>query len=797
MFKLNLKIAFRNLFKNSVYAFINIGGLAVGLTTFILLLLYIIHEDSYDKWHPQLENVYQVRELNVVGNQDNNPHWQEQVDTRIAALLRKNIPQFKTITKVTHPWFEKYTVKTKSVERLSLAGVVSSDSLFFKVFPHEFLYGSSETAFKSPNSIVLKLSTALKLFGKEAVVGETIQLKQSKYKPAKTYTVTGVIADLSTPESLNLTSVIHDEKIVEDPEKVYDGNSCNIYALATSSIDTVSLNKTINKLYSANSGSLFSMRRSKLSGLKLVNLADVHSDPPFERSWKDKIKPVVALSAFLLLVSVINFVNLSTAQSVHRAKEVGIKKVLGTYKKQLVWQFLFEAAIQCFVALLICVILVELLLPAFSNYFEANLNFLTSSKLLLIFLYLILVFIAVTFLSGLYPAWILSTYSPVAVLKGSYEHSFKGVALRNGLIVLQFIIAVTFIIGIAVMQMQTRYLNNRDLGFNRTHLINLNSMWDGNFAERIKKIPGVKYVGTTTQVMGNTYNDFIKVKYDDNEVELNNVMVSTETLPALGVKLLSGRMFSKKHAQDSINTVVLNESAARLLGGKDLVGKQYVANIYGNNYTFQIIGIIKDYHAEGFDKRVLPTTYKANYLGSMLFADNMLVSFDTGNYQEMITKIQQEWNKVFPDWELTYTTGEAAFQEQLLASQRLMDMVTLFSIISVLLSLLGLFALSAFLAKRRTKEIAIRKVLGASDFQLVNLLNRSFIVLVVAANIISWPIAYIITNQWLQGFAYRIEMPVIPFILATLISLLVALLTVSIQARKAALSNPVSALKYE
>jgi putative ABC transport system permease protein len=797
VFKLNLKIAFRSLVKNRVYTLINIGGLAIGLTAFVLLLLYINHENSYDKWDSRLKNVYQVRELNILGAQDNNPHWQEQSDTRVAGLLKKNIPQFKAVTKVGRPRVEKYVMKTGDAGNLSLTGILNADSLFFKVFPYHFLYGNSENALSIPNSIVLKQSTALKIFGGDKVVGKTIKLLKSKLDPGVAYTITGIVSDPSTPEHLSFMGIIHNEKRLEEPEQLTSGNSCEIYVLSIPPIDTVSLNKTMNTVYRKSSGSLFSMRSTKLSGLKVVRLADVHGDPSYGAAWKDRIKPVLALSVFLLLVSVINFINLSTAQSVQRAKEVGVKKVLGTYRKQLVWQFLFEAALQCLVAVLICVVLVELLLPAFGNYFDVSLSFLNSKQLLVVLLELAAVFIIVSILAGLYPAWILSTYNPIAVLKGNYEHSFKGVALRNGLIVVQFIIAVTFIIGIGVMQFQTRYLNERDLGFDRAHLININSYWDANFAERIKKIPGISYVGTTTQVLGNTYNDFIKVKYRDRDVELNSVLVTPETLPALGVKLLNGRMFSKDNAQDSVNTVVLNESAAKLLG-KDLIGAQYDATmLYGGTYTFKIVGIIKDYNNEGFDKAILPTAYKANYLGGLALADNLLVRFNTQNYKGIIDKIQEEWTKMYPDWDMTYTSGEAAFQKQLLASQRLMDMIILFSAISVLLSLLGLFALSAFVSKRRTKEIAIRKVLGASDFQLINMLNRSFLILVITANLISWPIAYIITNKWLQGFAYRVDMPVMPFITATVVSVIIAVLTVSLQARKAALGNPVKALKYE
>ncbi len=277
---------------------------------------------------------------------------------------------------------------------------------------------------------------------------------------------------------------------------------------------------------------------------------------------------------------------------------------------------------------------------------------------------------------------------------------------------------------------------------------------------------------------------------------LNTVTVTMDALNALGTKVVAGRTFSRAYSQDTLNSVVLNQAAANLLG-KNIVGKQYDVKSTNEKYTFQVVGVIKDYHNEGFDKAVLPTVYKVTNLGGTTSTNNMLIRFDTENYQGIIKKIETEWKKLYPDFPMKYVAMEDAFQHELKSSHRLMQLVVLFSIISIVLSLLGLFALSAFMAKRRTKEIAIRKILGASDFQLIHMLNRSFLVLVIIANLISWPIAFILTNKWLEGFAYRIDMPIWPFVIATVSSVTVAIFTVSLQARKAAVNNPVDALKYE
>lgn len=803
MFKLNLKIALRNLFKNKVYAAINIGGLALGLTAFVLLLLFVNHETSYDKWSPDLKNVYQLREYHDFFTPDNQQHWMNNVESRIGALVSNKVPQFKYVTKVGEGWGDGFSVKAANANPIIVGDIRDADSLFFKVFPYQFVQGDQATAISKPNTIVLKQSLAHKIFGTEKVIGKELKILMWRDDPGTLMTVTGVVADPKTPESVKFNAIMHSGDREKDPVQLNNTNHCEVYALAATQLDTAQMNKILQKVYVDYKKSSFVQRKmsyadfyknGKKPGLKIIPLHDAYATPAFDQNWIDKIKPIIALSIFLLLVSVINFVNLATAQSVQRAKEVGVKKVLGAYKKQLVTQFLLESALQTLAALFICIILVEVLLPAFSNHFDVKLSFWHSEQLLGIVFQLFGLFILITLLAGFYPAWVLAKYNPVKVLKGNYESGLKGIALRNGLVVVQFIIAVTFIIGIGVMYQQTNFVANKDLGFSRDKLINISTNYNAGdpFAERIKKITGVKYVATTTQVMGNTFNVPSDIVFNNQEHSVNTVTVTMDALPALGVQVVSGRIFSSAYKQDTVNTAVLNEAAAKLLG-KNVVGKQFKQ--WNNN--FQIIGVIKDYNNEGFDKAVLPTIYKVTHLGGSSNTNNLLVRFDSDNYKPALNAIEAEWKKTYPNFPMIYTAVEDAFQKAMEPTRKQMQIIVLFSIISIILSLLGLFALSTFMAKRRTKEIAIRKILGASDFQIINMLNRSFLILVITANLISWPIAYVLTKKWLAGFAYRIDMPIWPFAIATLASVFIAVFTVSLQARKAAVNNPVDALKYE
>jgi putative ABC transport system permease protein len=807
MFRLNLKIAWRNLWKNKTYAAINIGGLALGLTAFVLMLLYINHEESYDSWSPEIKSVYQIRERHSFFTPDNKEHLQESNDSRVASLIREKIPQVIAVTKVDPDWDFRTgnSVRVGNADLITVNKMKDADSSFFHVFTYKFLRGNESKALSAPKSVVLKQSLAQKLFGSAEALGKVINVVAWQGDEGINLTVTGVVEDPKTPESVGFTAIMRTGNKDKDPSHPTNTNYCQVYARVNEGTDPKILNRNIKKAYTDFKKAAAVLKEIEYKSyfkdgnyleLKALPLASVHGNRPFELSWLEKLKPVIGICVFLLLVSIINFVNLATAQSVQRAKEIGIKKVMGVYKKQLIGQFLLECSLQSMVAIFLSVILIEVLLPSFNTQFNVELSFWHNSHLFNMVLQLFGLFVMVTLLAGFYPAWILSNYNPVLVLKGNYGKSLKGATLRNVLVIFQFIISITFIIAIGIMHLQARYLNHKDLGFERSNLINIRTSYDQNFVEKIKRISGVQYVASTTQLMGNAFNVPEEIQYKGNKIDLNTVTVSMDALSALGVKLLQGRIFSKEYKQDTINTVVLNEAAARLMD-KNPVGKSYQVVDGPKTHTFQIVGVIKNYHNEGFDKEVLPTLYKVTSLGGTSSTNNLIVRFNSNKSAAIIRKIELEWKRMYPNFIMEYTTMDNAFDKVLEVNNRFINMIILFSIVSVSLSLLGLFALSTFVAKRRTKEIAVRKILGASNVQIVNLLNKTFLVLVVVANLISWPIAYILIKKWLDGFAYRIDVPVYPFLLATIISIVIALLTVSIQARKAAVGNPVNALKYE
>ncbi len=617
MFKLNLKIALRNLFRNKVYAAINIGGLAIGLTAFVLMLLYINHEESYDTWNAELKSVYQIRERHSFFTPDNKQHLQESNESRVANLIRQKVPQVIAVTKVDPDWDFRTgnSVRVGHADPVTVSRMKDADSSFFHVFKYKFLQGSESRALIAPKSVVLKQSLAKKLLGDGNVLGRVIKVVAWQGDEGADLTVTGVVEDPTTPESAGFTAIMRTGNRDKDPDNPTNSNYCQVYARVTEGTDPGILQQNLKKIYFDYKKSTAALKKieyksyftdGKYLEIKAIPLADVHGNRPFEISWLEKLKPVIAICIFLLLVSIINFVNLATAQSVQRAKEVGVKKVMGAYKQQLIGQFLLECALQSIIALFLSVILIEVLLPSFNSQFHVELSFWHNPQLFSMLLQLFGLFTLVTLLAGFYPAWILSNYNPASVLKGNYGGSLKGVTLRNVLVVFQFIISVTFIIAISVMHLQTSYLNNKDLGFERSNLINIRTGYDQSLADRIKRIPGVQYVATTTQVMGNAFNVPQEIDYNGNKISLNTVTISMDALSALGVKLLKGRVFSREYKQDTINTVVLNEAAAKLID-KNPIGKSYKIANQDKILNFQIVGVIKDYHNEGFYKEVLPT----------------------------------------------------------------------------------------------------------------------------------------------------------------------------------------------
>ena len=800
MFRLNIKIAFRNLVKNRVYTAINICGLGLGLAGFIFILLFINYEKSYDTWDKELGNVYQVQELDLFSLKEGKAEWWGESDGRLKEMIKTSLPNVAAVTHVFETKQEEAIV-IDNKEPFFINNIHRTDSAFFSVFPYKFIYGNPAAAFKNLNDMVVTEEFAKKYFGNINPVGKVVKLMpQSRTGP---YTITGVIAKPETPGTFDLSIVIQsipiklgDQFLDFSPTYVKFGGKQN----------EEETSQSLQKVYEPFRAAMLKkwkwspseyLKNGNKPAVRFKSFYSVHQQPLHQEDWFTQLKPIILLSSLLLVISIINFINMFTAQAVSRAKEVGIRKVTGASRASLIKQFLLETALQCFCALIFAVILLELFLPYLNEQFSLSLSIINSYNFGLVVLQLISLVLLITLLAGIYPAVFLSSYHPHHVLKGNFAQGQKGSKLRVGLVGIQFVIAVGFFIGIMIISSQIKYMESRDPGFDPTGVIYVDDPLGKVLSEHARNIDGVKYIGVNNGNVHRHPNVTAIYKYNNEVKELATVFVNLEGLQVVGAKLLNGRFFDKAHKQDTTSAVILNESLEKLYGG-NMLGKYITYN--NDSVTVQVIGIIKDIQVSGFDKSSPPTIYTASKFNATYYPNNgfsNLIRYDQRKEKQVIAELNKVWKEVSPEYPLNFSFLEHDFKKLFISHERFKQMVKLFSLLSISLSMIGLFSLAAFMTRQRTKEIAIRKVLGADDKDIFFLLNKGYLWLILGANVAAWPLIYIAAQHWLLGFAYRIEMPVLPFLIAFVVSILVTALTVSVQVKNAVEANPVNALKYE
>lgn len=806
MFKLNLKIAWRNLLKHKVYTCINVLGLALGLAGFIFVVLYVNHEKSYDTWDPALDNVYQLQEYSDYYSADKKAHWRSEIDLRLSKIASDR-PEVKAVTMVKLE-DRKSGITVAGKPAFLQSGIRRSDSLFFKVLPYEFKYGSANGAFLKPNSVVLKETLALKYFGEINPLGKTITIAGGSWHGSEdTYTVTGVVKEPVTPSVINFEAIVFEDGHGFDVSGDL-GEPSEIYVRTAPIKNLDQFNLSLQNAYlpvkdrylAKNQSSLAKVKaQGFLPVLRLAQLKEVHQSPLEQASWQQTLRPVILIAVLLLLVSVINFINLATAQATERAKEIGVRKVVGAHRRTLVLQILAETFMQCLMALFIALLLVEVSLPSLNQLFNLQLILFSASLFGKLLLQLVAIITVVGLLAGVYPALFLSAFKPQAVLKGNFAGARSSSAVRKGLVAIQFVVSISFVIGILIVNYQLNYLKQRDNGFTATGLINIRSdLRYKDYYEQLRRIDGVEKVGYSSAVIGDNMANAQTFNYQNEKLQMLGLGVSIDGLQALDARLLSGRLFSASVVQDTINNAIINESAAKMFG-KNMIGQTIMAN---DTVAVNIVGVIKDLQVEGFESAVKPSIYYVQVDNwkkgvSGFHKQTTLVRFNRAKMKQVIEGIDEMFTRMNEYYPASYTFVEDDLATVLIAHERFEKIVALFSFLSLSLSLFGLFALAAFITKQRTKEIAVRKVLGAAHTDIFILLNKSYVRIVLVANITAFPLAYVLAKKWLSSFAYRIELSPLPFAIALIASLAITIITVTLQARKAANANPVKALKYE
>ena len=802
------KIAWRSLVNNKVYSLLNIFGLAISLACFILVTLYVIDELSYDRYHEKAERIYRINSDITLGESQKLPFTSDMM----GPTLKQDDPQVEEFVRIYNSNGSK--LLKKGTEFIKESQVAHADSTFFKVFSIPLIAGDPNTALQGPRTVVLSESSAKKYFESTNIVGESIETIQGT-----SYKVTGVMKDIPPNTHFNFDFIFSMDNDIYNFGNFLSHNF-HTYLLLREGVDPEEIEEKFNdyfdryvqplakQILNINSREEFEAAGNKLE-YTLFPVTDIHlhSDRNMEIRPGGNIQYVYIFSAvalFILLIACVNFMNLSTARSSGRAKEVGIRKVLGSARKQLITQFLSEAVLMAVIAMIIAVAIAFLALPAFNEVAakDLSMNRILQPDMLLLLLVLPLL---VGFLAGSYPALFLSGFKPVQVLKGKLQLGGKGGTFRNVLVVFQFTTSIILIVGTIVVYQQLNYIQNKNLGFNKDQVIIVDEVFvlgpqTKTFKNEILEQPGVQNgtISSFLPVSGSSRSEetFSKeaVMTTEQAFGMQQWRVDHDYIPTMGMELVQGRNFSREFSTDS-SAIIINETTARTLGTGNVVGKKIygVTNFETGELTaYNIIGVVKNFHFETLKENIGP-------LGFLLGNSTGMASFkvNTANIPQVLAAMEEKWGKMTTGTPFTYRFMDEAFDEMYRTEQRLSKIALIFSILAIFVACLGLFGLSTFIAEKRIKEIGIRKVLGATVGSIVKMLSEDFIKLVLLAFVIATPIAWYAMQNWLQDFVYRIEISWLYFLIAGLLALLIALSTVSFHAIKAALINPAKNLRSE
>ncbi len=809
MIKNYFKLAWRNILKNKLFSFVNISGLAIGLSCFLLIALYIQDELSFDRYNAHADRLYRVNTDAKMGGVE---ALLPMTSDMMGGLLKKDYPEVEEYTRI-YTFNGSKLIKGNN-EYIMEENVAHVDSTFFDVFTLPAIDGNTKTALDEPNSVVLTRSYAKKYFGTVNVVGRTLDLKENGVPVA--YRINAVIEDIPENSHFRFNMLFSMRNANYQWGQIGNLNFYT-YLLLKKGTDYKAFEKKLDQFteryllpyiyarMNIKSRGEFEKAGNKAS-FSLIPVTDIHlfSDRPKEIGPQGNIQYIyifAAVALFILIIACFNFMNLSTARSTSRAREVGIRKVLGTGRRELVSQFLVESVLTCILSMLIAVGIVLLMLPAFNTIADKMIGLRNIFKPELITLIIGLPLVT-GILAGIYPAFFLSAFRPIEVLKGKLKMNGKSVGLRSVLVAFQFAACIILIIGTLVIYRQLHFIQNRNIGFNKDQLLvidgagamgnNLNA-----FRNSVLRLSGVQS-GTITAylpVSNSSRNSPLVSKNAtidaDNSFNMQNWSVDYDYLKTMGMKVVSGRGFSLDYGGDS-SAVVINEATAKMLQYDDPVGKQLYVAEGGRNAGYTIIGVVQNFNYESLHQAIGP-------LGLFLrgSTDYAVFKVNTSNMDQVLTQIRDTWKTMAPEVPYSYHFLDKSFDAMYRSEERVGKISMVFSILAIAIACLGIFGLATFIAEQRTKEMGIRKVLGANMESLVVLLTKDFVRLVIIAFVIAAPIGWWIMHKWLQGFAYRISIGWWVFLVAGVTVLVIALLTVSYQSIKAALANPLRSLRME
>jgi putative ABC transport system permease protein len=789
MLKNYLKIALRNLWKHKGFSFLNIAGLAIGLTAGFLILLYVGFELSYDNFHSKSDRIYRVvsdieTPTGLVHNSE--PAW------AVPPNMQLEFPEVESAVRI----MEMNVLVNNEEQNYNEANSLSADPDFFKMFDFELLSGDKENTLVDPFSIVLSETTAKKYFGNTNPVGKSLKILDDGFL-AK---VTGVMKDIPENSHIKADMILSMTTFTEDLDKElnnkWDWYDPDAYVLLSPNADSKALATMFPDFLERNDGE--SMKELNVNvSLFLEPFNDVYLRSYRYRKISGNIDNIYIFSIvaiFILLIACINFINLTTARSVERAKEVGIRKVIGAGKRQLGLQFIGESVIISFIAFFITLLLTILLLP----YFNELAGKMVSEGILVVpnhILILLAISLGIGVLAGIYPAFVLSSFKPVSVLKGSFSTGTKGVLLRKGLVIAQFSISIALIIGTIIIYNQMEYMRNQELGFDKEQTLVL-SYPKKEIKDAIDNLSGVKSTSLVSSIPGGdnpvAYSKIENLNGDQQILDIDLYFVDFDAISQFDMKIIEGRSFSRDFPTDSTEAMVINETAVKLLGYQS-AGDALGAKFEQWGRKGKVIGVVQDFHFKSLKENIKPLTLRIEPNRTGL----LTVKLAPQDIVKTVASIEEKWKTIVPSEPFDYYFLDEFFDRQYRTEERFGNLFLNFAALAILISCLGLLGLAAYSTLQRNKEIGIRKVLGSSVMGVVGLLSADFLKLVGIAFLIASPLAWMAMNSWLKDFAYRIDIQWWMFALAGTSALLIAFLTVSFHAIKAGSANPIKSLRTE
>lgn len=798
MLKNYIKITFRNLWRSKLYTTINLFGLAIGISSALVIMLYVQDEMSYDQYFEKSEDTYRV--LMRIIAQDNDLNISI-TPGPLAPYLEKNFPEIETGLRIFDG--SRYLVRHKDT-KLYAETVIYVDEIYFDIFDHNFLYGSSEKALSTPNSVVITEDLAERVFGRsELAMGKTLTFGDNEQN-----IVRGVVKKLPKNSSFRSDAYISFSTLPQDRPSIggwasFDNNLTFVYIPQETNL--AALEEKITKL-----------AREKLFPdddeeevyfkLSLQPLADIHlksSQLMFEGNGKSmqQMYILLAIGIFILLIASINYVNMSTARSSYRAKETGIRKVLGSYTIQIIQQYLFESITLVGLAVILGLSLSEIGIQFINQITQKDLSFLTEIQKPNFLLLLLGLWLGLGFFSGLYPAFVLSSFRPITVLKGRFSlKSSQGIFLRKGLVVFQFTISIVMIIGTWVAYQQAQFMKNKELGFDKEQLLRTAAQ-DDTVMEKLPvlkqellKNPMVQKVSITSNPLGRNSASRTTFFYNETNVSSETIVVDPDYFSTISAKIIQGRNFDKSldKVEDSIPSIIVNETFVKRMNMENPVGLKIEG---GGNRYYRIVGVVKNFHFMSLHTEIVPAVFGVKLEG--LKGRYMLVRLKSQQVDQNLVEMQKAYEKIDQKYPFEYEFVDDAFLDKYAEDERLNKIFFAFAGLAIFVACLGLFGLASFTTEQRTKEVGIRKVLGASAFHILKLLSIDVIILVGLASMISFIAAYFLIQQWLQNFAYQMPISWGIFVGSGFIALTIALLTISYHALKTAFVNPVDILRNE